>query len=420
MNMRSTPVHFWLPDSPRPVLAGQFEWDGGQGRFQYDEGYLKDSRAIPLDPISLPLKRSRLIETRQKGIFGVLSDSSADAWGKRILESQYGALDEFDVLEKSLDDGVGAIAIGDLSSKVATVYLLSDLEKAAKDIEAAQTDDVPADILQLLRPTTSLGGAKPKINIEHKGEIWIAKFIERGDSLYLPHAEHALLQLGKRCGLNTCDSEVVQVSKDCYAILVKRFDRERVADGYSRRGFASAHTVLRIQPDSGLNDKSYLKLAYEIQRWSAPADAPEQRRELWKRIVFNALVGNSDDHTKNHGLLQYGASWKLSPAFDIVPFMFPRRDGLSLAMSFAKIDGRMTAVISIESLLANCQQFGYPKDEAKATLLDMAGIVASEWHSYMLDAGMPSSEADKFHNSFAFARTALEELSPHQIDAMDR
>lgn len=403
MSLRSTPVHFWLPDSPTPVLAGQFEWDGGQGRFLYDAAFLKDERAIPLDPVSLPLKKSRLIEVHQKGIFGVFSDASADAWGKRVLESMYGALDEFEVLERSLDDGVGAIALGDLSEKTSPVFSLSDLQEAAKKIEAMQADDVPADILNLLHPTTSLGGAKPKMNIEHDGGIWIAKFIERGDSIYLPHAEHALLQMGKKCGITTCDSQVVQISKDCYAILVKRFDREPVAEGFSRRGFASAHTVLRIQLDSGLNDKSYIKLAYELQRWSSPTESTEQRRELWRRIVFNALVGNVDDHTKNHGLLQYGKSWKLSPAFDIVPALFPRKDSISLAMSFAKMEGRMTAIVSTESLLANCAQFGYQKEEAMIKLLEMAAIVASDWQSFMLDAGMPRSEADRFSNSFAFA-----------------
>jgi serine/threonine-protein kinase HipA len=384
-------------------LAGQFKWDGGQGRFLYDPAYLQDKRAIPLDPVSLPLKKSRLIEVHQKGIFGVFSDSSADAWGKRVLESIYGALDDFEVLQRSLNDGVGAIAIGDLSEKDSPVFGLSDLQDAAKKIEAAQADDVPADILSLLRPTTSLGGAKPKINIEHEGEMWIAKFIERGDSIYLPHAELALLQLGKKCGLTTCDTQVVRIGKDCYAILVKRFDRERVANGFSRMGFASAHTVLRIQPESGLNEKSYIKLAYELQRWSSPKESTEQRRELWRRIVFNALVGNVDDHSKNHGFLQYGKSWKLSPAFDIVPSLFPRKDKIVLAMSFAKVDGRMTAIVSAESLLANCMQFGYQQDEAKAQLTEMASIVASDWHKYMVDSGMPISEADRFTNSFAFA-----------------
>lgn len=403
MITRSTPVHFWLPDSPTPVLAGQFEWDGGQGRFLYDTDYLHDKRAIPLDPVSLPLKKSRLIEVHQKGIFGVFSDSSADAWGKRVLESMYGALDDFEVLQRSLNDGVGAIALGDLSEKTAPVFGLSDLQDAAKKIEAAQADDVPADILSLLRPTTSLGGAKPKMNIEHEGGVWIAKFIERGDPLYQPHAEHALLQLGKKCGITTCDTQVVQIGKDCYAVLVKRFDRERVAEGFSRRGFASAHTVLRIQPESGLNDKSYIKLAYELQRWASPTESTEQRRELWRRIVFNALVGNVDDHSKNHGLLQYGKSWKLSPAFDIVPSLFPRKGNMALAMSFAKIDGRMTSIVSTESLLANCMQFGYQKDEAQMKLTEMASIVTSDWHGFMVQAGMPVSEADRFTNSFAFA-----------------
>jgi len=418
--MRSAPVHFWLPGSPDPTEAGIFEWDGGQGRFRYSGEYLSGlylhgRSPLPLDPILLPLKRTTINETHQKGIFGVFSDGSADAWGKRLLEAKYGELDAFEVLERSSDDGVGAIAVGELENKKSPAFSLADLRDAATKIAAMQVKDVPNEILGVLHPTTSLGGAKPKLNIRHKGEMWIAKFIERGDSTYLPQAEHALLQLGRQCGIDTCHSVVELVGDDCYAILVKRFDRERVDGGFARRGFASAHTVLRIKPESDLRDKSYIKLSHELQRWVAPTEALQQKRELWRRIVFNALVGNVDDHTKNHGLLQYGNSWRLSPAFDIVPVLHPRRDRIALSMSFAKIEGRMTAIVSSETLLNDCRLFGYEPEEARGELLGMAEIVASDWRASMLKAGMPTEEVERFAESFGVAHRIGREVKADLI-----
>lgn len=396
------PVYCWLPGDVAPVLAGEFEWDGGQGRFTYDDSFLSNSKAVPLDPVSLPLRRSKNIEQSFKGIFGVFSDSSADAWGKRVLEATYGEMDEFDVLEKSLDDGVGAIAVGYPDTKKSTIYSLDDIVIAANKIKDYQTDDIPTELLAKLAPTTSIGGMKPKINIEYKGQMWLAKFIERGDSPYLPHAESAILKLGRDCGINTCQSEVTLVTDDCYAILVKRFDREKIDNGFTRRGFASAHTVLRVGPLSGLKEKSYIRLAEEMKRWVNSADLIDEKRELWRRVVFNALVGNADDHSKNHGLLQDDRNWKLSPAFDIVPFQH-KRDRLALSMAFAQVNGKMSAVVSRESLLVNSNKFGYQNDEAEKTLEKMASIVKFGWRDRMSKEGMPDSVIDSFAHSFSFA-----------------
>jgi serine/threonine-protein kinase HipA len=159
------PVFYWLPGEPKPTLAGEFQWDGGQGRFAYADSYLSNPDAVPLDPVSLPLKRGKIIEQSFKGIFGVFSDTCADAWGKRILESMHGELDEFDVLEKSLDDGVGAIAIGDLTSKVPdTIFLDEVVEHAISLSESVasgdQPKDIPRELLDALAPTTSIGGMK--------------------------------------------------------------------------------------------------------------------------------------------------------------------------------------------------------------------------------------------------------------------
>jgi serine/threonine-protein kinase HipA len=272
-------------------------------------------------------------------------------------------------------------------------------------------------LLQVFSPITSVGGMKPKINIEHEDEMWIAKFIEKGDPVFLPHAESAVLKMGRECGVATCASKVERVTDDCFAILVKRFDRKKIGDGYARLGFASAHTALRATPLSSMRDRSYLKLADEMKRWMSSDSLFDEKRELWRRVVFNALVGNSDDHLKNHGLLQHGKTWRLSPAFDIVPFQH-KREHLALSMGFSLIDGKMNAVVSRDALLMNTAKFGYDKDEAESVLEGMAHTVSLGWREYMVNEGMPESVADTFKHSFSFADSlcVVQKIRQNKVD----
>jgi serine/threonine-protein kinase HipA len=404
--MKFAPVHYWLPNQTNPTLAGYFEWQKGQGRFTYLLDYLSNENAVAIAP-SIPLRLKRIVSAQQysDGIFGVFADASADAWGKRILESIYGELDAFDALVKSKDDGVGAVIVGYPADKVAALYSLGELIDAANNLQLLKSNDVPVDLIHALAPTTSVGGMKPKISVEHDGSMWLAKFTERGDSVYLPHAESAMLKLGAECGINTCESRVIEIAKNQYAILVKRFDRHWVLSektGYARKGFASAHTVLGLTPLSGLKEKSYIRLSDELKKWVAPASLVNERRELWRRIVFNALIGNADDHSKNHGLLQTGDTWKFSPAFDLTPFQH-RRASLALSMSFAVTEGRATSVVSPASLISCSQKFGYPPDEAKSVLVSMAAHVRNNWMSLMLNEGMPAIIAESFSRSFSLA-----------------
>lgn len=414
-----TPIYYYLPGVTEPTLAGYFEWDGGQGKFTYDKSYLQDINNPPvaISPVSLPLKTRKNIEQDFNGIFGIFSDASADAWGKRQLESIHGELDDFDLLIKSKDDGVGAIVIGDSDDKKSVSFSVEDLIFAAKNIESFQFNDVPIDLVSKLSPTTSMGGIKPKINVEYQKSMWLAKLTERGDSIYLPHAESAMLKMGAKCGIRTCESEVKQINEHQYAILVKRFDRELIKEGqnYARKGYASAHTVLRIKPSSGLKEKSYIRFAEALSNWTGAKNFSnpsfngfnqfalnEEKRELWRRLVFNALVGNADDHAKNHGLLQQGDRWALSPAFDIVPFQY-RRQSLALSMSFSEKDGRATSVVSLESLLSHVKKFAYHEDESREAVLNMSTYIHANWRAYMMAEGMPESATEIFAHSFSFA-----------------
>lgn len=391
--MKSASVYYWIEGEARPVLAGCFEWQPGQGLFRYDSSYLRNEKKVAIDPVAMPLGIRRHVQIKNNGIFGAFLDASADAWGKKMLERTHGAMDDFDVLLRSSTDSIGAVSVGELDQKSAVVFGLQEVKDVANRLSGSQS------LFETIHPTTSIGGMKPKVSVSHKNELWIAKFTERGDHLYLPQAESAMLNLAATCGISSCINFTEQLTEDRYALLIKRFDR----DGGAKKGFVSAHTALGLNPDSSIKDKSYLRLAQELQRWSA-SDLMKQRQELWRRIVFNALIGNADDHSRNHGLLATGKEWRLSPAFDLVPFPH-KRERIALSMSFTR-DGQTVA--TRDSLLADCKQFGYSREQAASDMDCMAYMVSGHWQDHMIQAGMPENESERYRHSFILADALAE------------
>jgi serine/threonine-protein kinase HipA len=149
--------------------------------------------------------------------------------------------------------------------------------------------------------------------------------------------------------------------------------------------------------------RSYINFAHELQRWAGAGDKnyiAGQKRELWRRIVFNGLVNNADDHPRNHGLLFEGRSWGLSPVFDVVPSVFEKPSPV-LSMPF--LPGRQGMVGTPENLAEAGRFFGYGKDEAKEALEAMARVVAWEWRNALRKAGMPETETDRMEPAFRLA-----------------
>jgi len=167
MAKKSTPVMVYRPGETHPVLAGTFSWmpDTRVGEFIYDAGYLESRNAISIDPAGLRFRRSAVKETRQDGIFGVFRDAGPDAWGRDQLYRQYGELDEFDVLLHGPGDGVGNLAIGETVKELAA-YSLMALDDVARGFPPEDSK-----IASALHPTTSMGGAKPKLLVDD-GRRW--------------------------------------------------------------------------------------------------------------------------------------------------------------------------------------------------------------------------------------------------------
>ena len=401
-------VHIQLPRSLEVVPCGRFaleEADDGSriGRFVYGRSYLAREDAVPLDLYHLPLERREFQTTWLGGLFGTLRDAAPDFWGRRVIERRLGRTDltEFDLLVHSSSARIGALSfsetleIGAASGReIPGVLDLPALRGAAARIEA--NESVEEDVEDLFEPGSSLGGARPKTVIRDDGLLWVAKFPQRGDRW--PHAsvEGAMLALARRCGIRTPDTRI-EVVGDERVLLVKRFDREPDDEGEYRHRMVSAVTVLGLH--DGVIDRSgwsYLALADELQRWSeSPA---EDREELFRRIAFNALISNTDDHPRNHALITPGRGWRLSPAYDLTPSRARSLERRDLAM----ICGDHGRIASRENLLSAARRFGLSRDEAKETIYTLQETIQGSWRAHVLELGGSEADCEAIEGAFGY------------------
>ena len=290
--------------------------------FRYDDAYLCDSRPM-IDP-SIANVRGPQFPLRG-GVFGFLSDAAPDRWGRKLIQRREGrGLHESDyllgvcdftrqgALRIKEDQGGDFVAAGveDAAPPWAT---LRRLEDSARHIDADERGiDEERWLKDLLRPGSSLGGARPKANVTAPdGSLWIAKFPSARDEWDVGEKEYRTSQLARAAGLDVPETTRRKLSKNGTTFFSKRFDR----DGARRIHYASAMTMLGAADGDG--DHSYLEIAEFIAANSAEAE--KDLRELWGRMVFSELVGNTDDHLRNHGFLLTKKGWRLSPMFDVNP-----------------------------------------------------------------------------------------------------
>jgi serine/threonine-protein kinase HipA len=367
----------WVPCASlkvKEVGAGAF-----QGTFTYGKRYLARQNVVEIAPYHLPLTGKPLQFTKLKGIPGALRDASPDAWGRRViqarLEREAASTSEMDYLLNGPDDGAGNLRFG-LSAQPPgparpfnRTHQLEALSKAAEQLE--ETGKLAYELLENLEPGTSMGGARPKVTVEDGHSLYLAKLPEKQDKHNMQRIEYATLELARAAGLQVCSTRMEPIGK-AEALLLLRFDREWMPDAnaYARHGLVSGLTVLDAEDGyTGRDRWSYLLLADEIRRWSVKPVA--DRLELFRRMVFNAMVTNNDDHPRNHAMLRTPGGWRLSPAYDIVPVPLISLERRDLALEA----GRYGRVASIYNLLSDCASFGLSLDEAKQLIDHMVEAV---------------------------------------------
>ncbi len=373
----------WVPCASlkvRQVAAGAFE-----GTFTYGKRYLERQNVVELDPYHLKLTSKPMKFTMQKGIPGALRDASPDAWGRRViqarLQKEAADISEMEYLLNGPDDGAGNLRFG-LSVQPPgpaepfnfnRTHHLEALANAAEQLE--ETGKLPHEVLEQLEPGTSMGGARPKVTVEDDRRIYLAKLPEKQDKHNMQRIEYATLELARAAGLHVCSTRIESVGK-AEALMLLRFDRAWNPDAlagtgaYARYGLVSGLTLLDAEDGiRGRERWSYLLLADEIRRWSVKPDA--DRLELFKRMVFNAMVTNNDDHPRNHAMLRTAAGWRLSPAYDIVPVPLISQERRDLALE----TGRYGRVASLYNLLSECEAFGLSPEDAQGVIAQMAQVV---------------------------------------------
>lgn len=400
-------VFIQLPGSLEVVPCGRLRTEEQLGvpaaRFAYLPDYLSRTDAVAVDPFELPLKRGTFTTTRLKGMFGALRDASPDAWGRRVIEHslRVSELSELQYLLNSPEDRIGALSFSRDEQPPAPVQRfnralqLATLIQLAEQIVAGVPPEELVQSADLLSPGTSLGGARPKNVVEDDAGLWVAKFPLKTDRWNAPVVEAAMLSLGARAGLRVAEHRLERVGQRD-VLLVKRFDREHTAAGYFRSRMVSGLTVL--QAEEGASDRlawSYPRLAEELGRWCR--DARDDRHELYRRMAFNALISNADDHPRNHALLAPARDWHLSPAYDLTP-----SPGVSQERRLAMQIGEKGVAATRTNLLSVARRFDFTVEEATAEIDRIKDCVRTHWEAEVRKYGGTDAEVATIASAFDY------------------
>lgn len=401
--------------SVEPQLMGTLFVDHIRGRenysFAYDKNWIKNSSyAISLDP-DLQMLDGRQHPFGGKDIFGIFADSSPDRWGrvlmtrreriiadqegrkpKKLLNSDFllGVYDEtrMGAIRFKLDED-GPFLSDDDKTPTPPWTSLRTLEEAARQFENDESGLEQKWVKQLIKPGSSLGGARPKATVvDTEGNLWIAKFPSKHDEFNVGAWEKVVHDLAKMCGLHVPESKLTSFSKYGSTFLVKRFDR----DGDRRIHFASAMTMLGKQDGASAADgTSYLDIVSFIK--SNGAQPKKDLVELWKRIVFSMAVSNTDDHLRNHGFILTKNGWCLSPMYDVNPIP----EGYELSLCVNEDD----PTISIELAIETAPYFDINKQDAAAMAKEIVLTVRNSWEKTAEKCGFSWAAIERMRPAFA-------------------
>jgi len=403
-------VYVTLPGQTEAVTAGRFvltkNRDGTPlGKFVYGKSYLARSDAVEIDPVELKLSDETYETTRLRGLFGALRDAAPDSWGQRLIEKHSGKsmLGELDYLLESPDDRAGALSFGldqeppaprRTFNKTLELAKLQNIADAIVRDEIQKKDDDAIQIEELMKIGTSMGGARPKTVVEDDQGLWIAKFNRADDRWNYAKIEHAMLVLAKKCGISAAESRVVDVGgKD--VLLVHRFDRFKTGKGYARARMISGLTLLQVD-ESERNRWSYISLAEEIRR--VVANASKDAPELFRRMCFNALISNIDDHPRNHAVTAKEHEWNLSPAYDLTPSAVIGEERRDLAMTCGD-KGRFACASNI---LSQHTRFLLGPVDAQTIVHNMRQQVSANWYDVVRAEGVSEKDAEAIRGAFVY------------------
>jgi len=405
----------WIP-MESPQLMGKLLAQRIRGKevfsFEYHEAWLNSKQPIQnLDP-NLGLFKGKQYLPDSESNFGMFLDSAPDRWGRLLMrrrESWQSRIENRE--EKTLFETDYLIGVYDghrmgglrfklqpdgefmnNQKKLATPpwTSLRELEYASLQLErddAVNDPEYSKWLSMLIDPGSSLGGARPKASVlDEDGHLWIAKFPSAKDDKNTGAWEMVLHQLAQECGITVPEAKLIKFSGKHHTFLSKRFDRE----SQNRIHFASAMTLLGFKDGADFHDGlSYLDIvAFMVQYGD---NVKEDLEQLWRRVVFNILVSNTDDHLRNHGFILSNNGWQLSPAYDMNPNEF----GNGLTLNISENNNEQSILLALETS-SYCK---LKIDEARKILNDIQ-IEISKWRTIAKKVGISQSEIELSKRAF--------------------
>jgi len=403
-------VWTWLPGATEPVVAGRLVPDGGRIQFIYGRSYRARADAIPLYLPELPLRPEPIAPLGTLAMASAIRDGAPDAWGRRvILNKTFGvkaeALDglELDELVFLLESGSDRIGALDFQAS-ATAYvprggghatleeLLASAEKVEKNLPLTPELD------QALHHGSSIGGARPKALIADGPRKYVAKFSSSSDTYSVVKGEYIAMRLAALAGLSVAPVRLVRAA-DKDVLLVERFDRVAEEISWRRRAMVSALTMLELD-EMQARYASYQDLAETVRfRFTEPTAT---LHELFARLTLNILVGNVDDHARNHAAFWDGAQLSLTPAYDICP---QARAGEEASQAMLIIGQQRSSQVT--TCLAAAGDFHLAADQAIAIVSRQLETIGAHWLSLCDEADLGRVDRTlfwgrQFLNPFAF------------------
>jgi serine/threonine-protein kinase HipA len=403
-----------LDASGRAMPAGAITFaDDGSGRawFEYNPAYrtlVRGGGAFALDPANLPVL-DRVFELPGADHPGVFGDGAPDHWGLLVLRRLLGvaAVSPLERLVRSGEDRIGALAFRHRTIRPERPVPPTPaiLEKYGRFIRSMCDGSAPLlegdgsdqDMRAAALAGSSAGGARPKCTFrDADGVFWLAKFSRPDDPVSVPAIEHAGMALAVRAGIRTARTVLHRPGGGTPVVLVERFDR--TADG-RRIPFISMQSVLRR---ASMCDGGYPEMAETLRKLSCRPEA--DAREMFVRMVYNAVCGNTDDHLKNHAMVLTTDGWRLSPAYDITPQAMP--DAMQ-----SIVVGDHGAAPTIDNLLSGHALFRLSLADARAALSAVLGVAAG-WKDAFRAEGVTDGDIDTLASGDGFAKVLYDGGGP--------
>jgi serine/threonine-protein kinase HipA len=399
-------LYLWLLTQPdQPVLIGELNLiRSTQGvSLRYADSWLKRGFSLSED---LPLIDEEFLPQEKGLAVGAVDDARPDRWGERVIRhiDKPARLSLLEYLYFAGDDRFGALGVSTsageyLPRRLGPLPTLGDADQIHELIRKVQDNEsIPAEQKRLISPGVTMGGARPKALLDIAREQWVVKFPD-GDPTDVPLIEHATMTLAQKAGIRVAPTMPVRLTHG-HALAVKRFDRDRGL----RLHCLSACVALRAAAEPF----GYPELAQLLRRRGVTErDAyVDHMSELFRRMVFNILIDNTDDHEKNHALLVTDSQqYALSPAYDVLP------SGQALGFQQMRV-GEQAADSTIVNALSMSRMFSLGKDDAAREVRSVARAVGG-WKEHFKRSGVASGDIDLYADQIdrAFLRDQRNEFT---------